>query len=46
MLLHSLDATVPDGLVHQHQLAHQHKDEVIVSAAQAIIARFFVVITP
>jgi hypothetical protein len=39
-------ARAPRGLVHQHQLAHQHKDEVIVSATQAIIARVFVVITP
>jgi hypothetical protein len=28
------------------QHAHHHKDEAIVSATKAIIARFFVVVTP
>jgi hypothetical protein len=36
---------VQTGLVpHQHH-AHYHKDEVIVSATKAMIARFFVVVT-
>jgi hypothetical protein len=41
--------TVPNHRVHlatAKQHAHQHKDEVIVIAVQAIITRFFVIVTP
>jgi len=38
--------TVLPRVTPHEQHAHHHKDEVIVRATKAIIARFFVVITP